>query len=287
MTVPNTTVGESDSATVATGASPCPPSTIQATAESDSLPCSGASVQQGTAMVAVAHLHDLSPDVGDANLARAGVTTTNTAKAFVNRVNIPAPGGAGCTPAASTDGCIASSASRTFGSIRLGGLPSAFASPFSGGSGNCGGYFLSIVSYSDAATAAAGYGSPLPVPTAPSGTLYYWDSASSSCVAVALNAITGLDKTYTTTQKVNGTNVTVTINTVIAGMQAGSTSSTETPTTGGSVTRTDASAQVIAPTMSVHYLMTKPAETMMDVTATVNLGTLTVDATYTPAPTAA
>jgi type II secretory pathway pseudopilin PulG len=285
-TVPDTMVGESDSAISATGTNVCPPTLISATAQVDSQPCGGVAVQQDTSLVEVAHLHGAPVDVGDANIVRVGAPPSNNAKAFVDRVINPAPAGAGCTPAASTDGCIAASASRTYGSIRLAQLPANMTSPFP--NANCSGYFLSITGYTDSVTGAAGYGSPLPTATAPAGTLYYYDPASNSCASLAMNSgsISGLNKSYTTTQNVSGTPVTVTISTVAANMSASSTSTVATPSTGGSQTRTDVSAQVVAPKLSVRYTITSAGQTIMDITETVNLGTLTVDASYTAAPSA-
>jgi hypothetical protein len=153
---------------------------------------------------------------------------------------------------------------------------------------NCNGYFLSITGYTDSVTGAAGYGSPLPTATAPAGTLYYYDPASNSCASLAMSSgsISGLNKSYTTTQTVSGTPVTVTINTVAADMAASSTSTAATPSTGGTQTRTDVSAQTLPPIVSVHYTITAAGVTLMDITETVNLGTITVDASYTAAPAA-
>jgi type II secretory pathway pseudopilin PulG len=289
VTAPTTTTGEADSAIAATASNVCPPTMISASAQTDNLPCSGAAVQQPSAVIAVAHLHGPSfVDVGDTNLLRAGIQTTNSATSWVDRVTNPAPVGAGCTPAASTDGCVAASVARTYGNLRIGGLPANMTSPFSG---NCSTYFVSFVGYSDAATAAAGDGSPLPSATAPAGTLYYWDTATSSCKSVALNASnlasTIGGKTYTTTQSVSGTNVTATLTVDGGQTSSASTSTAASPATGGSVSRTNASAQVVPPVVTVNYTLTSPGVTIMNVVLTINLGTLTTDATYAAAPSGA
>ncbi|MBI3648782.1 MAG: type II secretion system protein [Actinobacteria bacterium] len=288
LTVPTTTSGESDSAITATGSSVCPPSLISSTAESDSLPCSGAAASQPSSVVAVATLSGTDPDVGTANLVSVG-TTSNLVKAFVNMVANPAPVGAGCSPAAGTNGCVASSASRVYGNIRLGALPTKMTTPFN--TGSCGGYFLTVSAYSDSATAAAGEGTPLPTATAPTGTLYYYDQASSSCKSIAIgsSSLTGLNLSYTSSpQNIDGKDVTVTISTVTAQMTAASTATSATPSTSSSPqpTRTDESAQVVAPTIAVHYVIVAEGNTLMDVTETISLGTLTVDATYAPPPSA-
>jgi type II secretory pathway pseudopilin PulG len=291
MTIPTTSSGESDSATTATSSNACPPSIVTSTGETDSLACSGSGVQQPSTIMATAHLQGTTVNVGDANLMRVGAQVNNQATAFVDRTTNPAPAGAGCTPAASTDGCIASSASRTYGNIRIGGFPEGMTPPLS--SGNCSAagdfYLVNLIGYGGSATAAAGYGSPLPTGNAPTGTLWYYNPTNSTCTSLAASSssIGGLDSHYTTTQNVNGTAVTVSIATVTSQTTAASQSTSATPSTGGSATRTYATAQCVAPTLTVHYTITVPGSTIMDVTLVANLGTLSVDATYTPAPTGA
>jgi type II secretory pathway pseudopilin PulG len=292
LNVPATTYGESDSAITANAANVCPPTSVQATGESDGLPCAGAAVQQSTAMVAVFHLGGTAPVLGDANMARVGATGSNLGWAFADRVANPAPVTAGCTPAAGTNGCVAVSAGRTYGNIRLGGLPSNMSQPISSGNCTVAGdfYFLNVNSYSDSAKAATGEGTPLATASAPSGTLYYWDQASSSCKSIALNSasINGLNASYSTTQNVGGTNVTATIATVPAQTSAATVSATSTPATSSNPqpTRTDESAQVVAPVLTVHYTIVTPTQTLVDVTEAINLGTLTLDSTYAPPPAA-
>jgi hypothetical protein len=243
-------------------------------------------VQQASMISGFAHLHDLAADLGDAEIVRAAAQVTNSAKAFAERVNNPAPAGSVCAPAVSTDGCVSATASRTYGNLRLGALPEEIewraGDPFD--SGSCLGFFVSMTTYSDSATASAGSGAPAPVANLPSGNLHYYNQATGSCSTIALSsaAITGLSTSYTTTQNVDGVNVTVTINTVVDGMVAASstTSSSGSP-------QTDASAQVVAPRITIQYLITSPGQTIMDVTESMTLGTLTADATYAAAPSAA
>jgi type II secretory pathway pseudopilin PulG len=289
LTVPTTTSGESDAAITANSSNPCPPSSVSSTAETDGLPCAGAAVQQGTALVAVATINGATPALGGTNLARVG-NSPNIGWAFADRVTYPSPVGAGCTPAVSTNGCIAVSAGRQYGNLRLGGLPANMTQPISSGNCTVGGsfYFLTVNSYSDSATAAAGEGTPLATATLPSGTLYYWDQATSSCKSIALNSasLNSLNQSYTTTQNVSGTNVTVTLATVPGSTTAASASAVSTPVTSSSPqpTRTDESAQVIAPVITVRYTISVPGLMLMDVTEAINLGTLTLDASYAAAP---
>jgi type II secretory pathway pseudopilin PulG len=292
LTVPTTTAGESDSAITANGTNLCPPSAITTAlgtaAEVDSLPCGGAAVQQTNPTTAVIRLNGASPPLGDVNVVGIAPASTDLIWALSNRVTNPAPANAGCTPAGGTNGCIASSASRTYGSIRLGGLPANMTSPFTG---NCNGYFLTMSGYSDSAKAAAGEGAPLATANLPAGNLYYWNQSTSTCTAIALNSgtLAGLNISYATTQVVASTNVTATISTVPASTTAASASTVSSPSNSSNPqpTRTDESAQVVAPTITIRYTLTTATDTIMDVTETINLGTLTVDATYAPAPSSA
>lgn len=289
LTVPTTTVGETASAAQASAGSPCPPSVISATAENDNQPCSGAAVQQSATMNAIAHLHDVQGlDLGDATIARVAAAGTNQARAFSNRVVNPAPVGAVCAPAAGTNGCVSSTANRTYGNIRLAQLPDELSwelfDPFWDGS--CNGFFMSLVSYADSATASAGEGTPLPTAPAPTGSFYYYDQGTGTCRSLALSAIGGLNVTYTDTATIDGTDVTVTISTVPEGMIAPSTSTNASPATTGSPqpTRFTSSASSVAPKLTVRTTITIPGRTLMDLTQVVALGTLEANATYEPAP---
>jgi len=290
MNVPTTTYGESDAAITANASNVCPPSSVQATPENDGMPCAGAAVQQANPIVAVFHLGGTVPVLGDANMARVGAATSNLAQTFGDRVAYPAPATAGCAPAVNTNGCVAVSAARTYGNIRLGGLPANMTPPTTSGNCTSGGnfYFLNVTNYSDSAAAAAGEGTPLATPSLPSGTLYYWDGASSSCKSLALNSasLNGLNVSYSTTQTIGGIPVTATLTTVPGQTTAASASAASTPSSSSSPqpTRTDESAQVIPPVITVHYTITALAVTLVDVTEAINLGTLTVDASYAPAP---
>jgi hypothetical protein len=289
LTVPTTTSGETASAATAAAGSPCPPTAISGTAQTDNQPCAGSIVQQSTAMSAWAHLHDVQGlDLGDALLVRVGAVASNSARAFVDRVISPAPAGAVCSPAANTNGCISASAARSYGNIRLGQLPEEVSwelwDPF--WTGSCGGYFMSLMTYADGATASAGEGTPLPSVTAPSGSFYYYDQASGACQSLALSAIDGLNVSYSDTADIDGVPVTVTLATVPEGMVAPSSTTNADPATTGSPqpTRYTSSAQVVAPKLTITYRVEIPGHTLVDLTQVVALGTLEANATYEPAP---
>lgn len=290
FTVPTVTDGQGVATTSATSTNACPPTNVQASGETDFLPCSAAAIVQPSAITANAVLGGTTPALGTVTLAQVQAPASSTLapiRAFANRVTNPAPSGAGCTPAAATDGCVALSASRTLGTINVGALPSGIGSPPTwSGSSAWNGYYLSIVGYQDSATAAAGTGAPVPTVTGPAGTLYYYDAATADYATIALNSssITGLTKTYTTTGTISGTSVTVTMAIDGVNTTASSTSTSANPSTSGSVTRNDVTAQVVPPVITVHYQITVPGATLVDTVITLNLGTIGLSGTYATAP---
>ncbi len=293
LNVPSTSTGEADSVTSATSTYTCPPSLISSTTQTDALPCAGAAAQQSDLMMAVAHLNSFA-DIGDANLLRVFPSNANQATALVDRVMYPAPSGAGCTPAAGTDGCIASSAARSYGNVRIGGFPDRMNFPSSVNNTNCVAgdnnfYLINLIGYTGSAKVAAGYGAPAPVANAPGGRLYYFNPATGGCSSLDLSSssITGLNSSYSTTQSVDGTNVTVSMSTVASQTIAASQSSTTTAPSSGGATYGFAQAQCVSPIITMTYSISVPGTTLMSVTETINLGTLSADATYAPAPSGA
>jgi hypothetical protein len=77
------------------------------------------------------------------------------------------------------------------------------------------------------------------------------------------------------------------MSTVTSSTTAASQSSTTTAPSSGGATYAYAQAQCVAPVITMTYSISIPGTTLMSVTETINLGTLSVDATYTPAPSGA
>jgi type II secretory pathway pseudopilin PulG len=288
--VPTVTDGQGVATTSATGTNACPPTNVQATGETDFLPCSAAAIRQPSTVTANAVLGGTTPALGTVTLGQVlapGSSTLAPIRAFANRVANVAPSSAGCTPGAGTDGCVAISANRTMGTINIGALPSGLGTPAHwAGSSAWNGFYLSVVGYQDSATAAAGAGAPVPATTGPAGTLYYYDATTSDYSTIALNSssITGLSKTFTTSGSISGTVVTVTMSIDGTGTTAASTSTSANPSTSGSVTRNTVTAQVVPPVITVNYRITVPGATLVDTVITINLGTLGLAGTYAAAP---
>lgn len=279
---------ESDAATNASSSSICPPSNVSVAPEADQLACAASSLVPAGATTAAVTLGSTSPAVSAFNLLTvAAPVTVNPAplQVFANRVTNPASTTV-CSPATKTDGCLSLSASRTLGTISIGELPSLVASP-PGWTGQ----FVQIVGYSDSAEVAVGTNALLastsPTP-APGGQLVYYDGATYQPVNLSAASLA----TLAVTQSVTGgptNNVRVTM--TLTGTQASSalSSTTSDPTT--PTTMTQASATVTAPVFTVRYMIeiltgagAGSFATVLDLTTTVDLGALDVDASYAAKP---
>jgi type II secretory pathway pseudopilin PulG len=285
FTVPTTTTAEADAIVQAATANPCPPSNVSATPENDALACAGASYVQPSDASAVATIGSTTPNLGSFDIARVSASaTTNPAplRAISHRVTNPTTNV--CSPTANTDGCTTLTATRSFGTIALGGLPSGFGTP-TGWLGS----FLRITNYADSATASVGTGSPFPTSSAstPAGQLLIYNGTGYESVNLTSD-LTAVTRTRSISATVSGQTVTATF--TLDGSQAAnsSASTTSTPTTTGSIERTDATAQVVSPVIVLRYQLaiSGGTGTVLDLTTTLNLGALDLDASYVPKPAA-
>jgi hypothetical protein len=275
LTAPSST-GDSASTTSAGGGNLCP---SFGSAEADSLPCSGTSVQQTGDLKAVLSLTHAG-NIGTATLAQVKAASSASTTVVHRNAN---PNTNGCSPTSGADGCMGMSATRSLGTLNLGGLPSGFTAGTGWtGSNPWNGYFLSVVGYQDSLTAAVGTQSPLPAPSQ-SGTLYYYDGSGYTSLSVTHASVNALNASYTTTQSIGGTSYTFTVATDTSEMTAGSNSYTPT-TPSGNQTRNEVTARVLPPTVKIHYQVTSPGTTHVDMTAEVLLGTLEANGSYAAAP---
>jgi type II secretory pathway pseudopilin PulG len=163
--------GEAISATAAGGSNACPPVPPASIQESDLQPCGGAKVQQAGVARVVAYLYqDTDADdiadleLGETTLASVGAAPVPTT-VFTDRELV-----------ADEDGNIADSASRTLGTVSIGGLPEFVPPPAGWGTS-----FLELTGYTDTVTTAAGT-SPADPTTSIAGTLSYWNGGGYSTV---------------------------------------------------------------------------------------------------------
>ena len=142
--------------------------------ESDLQPCGGAKVQQAGIARVVAYLYqdtdlDSSPalELGATTLASIAAPSSPTTS-FTDRELV-----------ADEDGNIENSASRSFGTVSIGGLPESLPEP-DGWAGS----FLQLTSYADSVSTAAGTSAADPE-TSMAGTITYWDGAGYATVDLA------------------------------------------------------------------------------------------------------
>ncbi|MBI2236929.1 MAG: hypothetical protein HYU54_00145, partial [Actinobacteria bacterium] len=230
--------------------------------------------------------------------------TDNPNKSFVNRVIYPAS--ATCAPVSGADGCLVPTATRRLGAINIATLPRNWEGPGGWKGGNpWNGYFLSIVNYQDDVSAPVGRnelassssGTAVPDPTSvQSGTLYYWNPATSSYSSLPVDSasLATLSLDFTHTQNVGGRNVTVRIcfgSTVPACPGAASAqpipatiSTASTAGGAGNLSKLESTAQATPPKVTISYRIVVDGSTKVDLLIAVNLGTLEARGVYAPAP---
>ncbi len=284
VSLPASTSAESSGAVNASAGSPCPPTIVNATGETDTIACAGGGYVPGGSVSSTITLGSTTPALGTFSVVDAAVPTAAALAplwAFANRVTNPQTNG--CTPGVNTDGCLALSASRTVGTIKIGGVPSTMPSPGAGWDGA----LVKIVGYSDSATAAVGTGAGNPTVTGPTaGSLQYWNGTGYT--SIALTAIQAGSSTNATTVSgsIGGRTVSVTMTIDRPGSNNAATSTasaaTTLPTPAGNIS---AGAHSTAPVIVLHYgVSIQTVGQVVDLTITVNLGELDLDATFQPTP---
>jgi hypothetical protein len=283
FTVPTTTTAQAVATVQAETAQSCPPATV-ATAENDVLACAAATYVQPSELSAVATIGSTTPSLGSFDIARVSapsVTDLAPHRVLTHRVAYPAT--TGCSPADETDGCTTLSASRNFGTIAIGGLPAVFGTP-SGWLGS----FVRITDYADSVTASVGDGSPFPTTSAsaPAGQLLVYDGTGYEPLSLS-GDLKGVTRTRSLSTAVGGDTVTASF--TLDGSQAvnATAATTSDPSTTDPDERTEAVAQVVSPVITIRYQLAITSEdttTVLDLTTTVNLGTLDLDASYAPQP---
>jgi type II secretory pathway pseudopilin PulG len=282
LTTPAGDSARNDSTTSAGGTNVCPPPTD--TAEADGLPCGGSRQQQGGVLTAVLNMGGFASSLGSATLAQAGVASSLPNKVFGNRVVNPTSGTM-CTPASGMDGCLEQTGFRRFGTITLGGLPSAMTAPANWSSGTG---FLSIVGYQDQVAAAVGKQStstlvPAPSASVTAGTVSYWNGSNYTTVAATAAALTILNASSSFSQTIGGHTIVVTIATVPASMTAATTSISPSS---AALSIAQASAQATPPRVTLSYTVALDGTNVVELQISVDLRTMEARGVYGAAPSA-
>jgi Tfp pilus assembly protein PilV len=247
------------------------------TRETDLLPCSAARVRQvGTVTVQVPHSH-VTSSVGAANLLRiVPPAATTTAK-----IDRDAAGTA-------EDGVIDVEASRTLGTVQIGGFPASGLVPPTGMSTTLTSdtnYCVRLVGYQDSVRVVAGESTTIdPSATVDAGTFYYYNGLSYSNKASTDATLDTLTVTCSTTQVVGLSTVTwrVTVASGAITHATSSTSETTDPTDADKRWDVQATTQPIEITVRYEYIVDGVTE--INLAATFDPGALLARGIYEPPP---
>jgi hypothetical protein len=250
--------------------------------ENDSKPCARARVTQGGQLRGDLEISAI-PGLGQIRVAQIGPAAA-PASAFVDRDPD--------TPA-TNPGKIVATASRSFGDIRLGALPSGVPAP-----AGWQGYLIRLrgstvdTLYSDTATAEAGTNASAPAFNLNGGTVEYWegDGAAGTYRTLSVPTTTGTipfgtdagggQRQFSLTTTIADVSL---VFTVRGSLESGGVS-TEDPD--GAAPRGTAAATIKAPLVgTLNYTVTY-GSVSANFDVAVDLGTLTTEATYQPAPVA-
>ena len=256
----------------------CPPS---GTRETDSLPCTGAQTQLGGAMTVVAPLSQAVTTLGPATLVKIGAPSTSSTVGVERDIS-------GTT---GDDGLVDSTATRTLGTIYIGGFPTAgmTAPPgMSVSSSADNNYCLRISGYQDTVRAVAGERTAIaPAAPPPVGTLHYYSGGSYLNKSVTDASLSSLPITCSPpAQTVSGKTVTWSVTVTPGEIVPSSTSTTSTNDPSNSQIKWETEARTTPIMVTVHYelLVSGQIEPEVDVTMTVDLGELVAQSVYEPPP---
>ena len=252
------------------------------TRETDVLACSGGHIRQvGTITVAIPVTH-VTPTVGSANLFRVVGPATDTT------VKIDRDASAGTAE----DGLIDVVATRTLGTVQLGGFPSAGMTAPVGMSSTQTldtNYCVRLVGYSDTARSIAGERiATNPSASVSAGTIFYYNGAGYSSKAATDATLDSLAVTCSKTQLVGASTVTwrVTVSSADGGINHATTTTSQTADPLDVQTRWDAEATVRPVEITIRYEYIVNGVTQVNLKATFDPGDLFTHGIYQPPPAA-
>ncbi|MDQ4109314.1 MAG: hypothetical protein M3138_11010 [Actinomycetota bacterium] len=248
------------------------------TRETDLLPCSSAHARQvGTATVEVLHSHVLTP-VGAANLLRVVSPATDTS------VKIDRD-----AAAVGQDGLIDVVASRTLGTVQLGGFPTSGMTPPAGMSSTVTSdtnYCVRLVGYSDTARSIAGERTATnPSASISAGTFHYYNGAGYSSKAVTDSTLDTLTVNCDSGSQIVGASTARWRVTVVAGGITHATATTaQTADPADSQIRWDVTAATQPIEITIRYEFIVDGITQINLSATFDPGHLLAHGIYEPPP---
>jgi type II secretory pathway pseudopilin PulG len=246
--------------------------------ETDLLPCSGAHVRQvGLVTVEIPHSHVVGT-VGSANLLRI-VAPATTTTALIDRD----AAGSG------EDGVIDVRASRTLGTVQIGGFPASGMTPPSGMSAtrtSDTNYCVRLVGYQDTIQAVAGESTGTdPSAVVSAGSFYYYSGSAYSNKAVTDASLDSLAVTCSKTQLVGSSTVTWRVTVASGGIKHATTTTAETTDPADTDIRWDVQAGTQPIEITVRYEFIVDGITQINLAATFDPGDLLARGIYGPPPT--
>jgi Tfp pilus assembly protein PilV len=245
--------------------------------ETDLLPCSSAHVRQvGTVTVEVPHSH-VTSSVGAANLLRIVAPATATTARIDRDV-----AGTG------EDGAIDVTATRTLGTVQIGGFPASGMVPPTGMSAtqtSDTNYCVRLVGYQDTVVVVAGESTTTdPSANIVAGTFSYYNGLSYSNRGATDATLDTLTVTCSTTQLVGVSTVTWRVTVASGGIRHATTATSETtdPTDPDKPWDVQATSQSIE--ITVRYEFIVDGVTEVNLAATFDPGTLLARGIYEPPP---
>lgn len=248
------------------------------TRETDLLACSSAHVRQvGTVTVQVPHTH-VTGSVGAANLLRVVAPATST----TGKIDRDAAG-------TNEDGVIDVDASRTLGTVQIGGFPASGLVPPTGMSTtqtSDTNYCVRLVGYQDTVRAVAGESTTTdPSASIAAGTFYYYNGLSYSNKSATDPTLDTLTVTCSTPPQVVGlSTVTWRVTVASGGIAHATTSTSETTDPADSDKRWDVEAATQPIEITVRYEYIVDGVTEINLTATFDPGALLARGIYGPPP---
>ena len=253
----------------------CPPS---GTRETDSLSCTGAQTKLGGGMTVVSPLTHALCALGPATLVRVAAPPTSSMVTVERDVS----GTIG------DDGLVDSSATRTLGTIFIGGFPTAGMTAPTGmsvSSAADNNYCLRISGYQDTVRALAGERTATaPTASISAGTLFYNSAGAYLSKTVTDATLSSLAITCSKTQTVSGSSVTWSVTVTAGEIVPGSTSTAFANDPSNSQIKWETEAKTTPITLTARYRLTVDSVNEIDVTMTIDLGELVAQSVYEPPP---
>lgn len=277
LTVPSGDLGGVGVSTQAKATDPyaCPP---DGTAETDSMACAGARFRQGGAITAELPFTHVVSGLGPANLLRVAAPAATYTTAVAERDAVTG-----------YDGLMDVRASRTFGTIQIGGFPTSGMTAPTGMSTtatNDTNYCLRISGFTSNASLFVGPRTATNPSASVAGTLFYYNGAGYSSKTLTDATLSTLSVNCSSTQTVSGKTVTWQVSVAAGGITPGSTTTSQTTDPGDAQTRSEAVATTTPPSLTVRYVLTVNGVIEDDLTLTTAFGSLRAQGVYGEPPTA-